>query len=517
VILLPGLLPGCGTSSPAGFDTQDASGVDLEGGTQNDGSGAADAADAAYAADSADGTAPRSDASLPPSDATIEAAGDDAAGGGDSSSGSDGGVWVPPDGGSVISPYLIGINYWLSPDLPPLQTLVQQSGVRLIRIGGAGVDADSARSGSYYQTAIQYIRAAGAEPLIQISDNVQATDAATIVNDVNVTGKLNVKFWSIGNEPNLTTGNYKSVAAVGAYVRSFAQAMKGADPSIFIFAPDLAWLDMSYFPSLLGGADDITGKDANGHYYVDGITFHTYPFGNTFTRAQVVGAAAGVLQNAQQLKTLIAAADTQNARTGTSALAWGLTEYNITYANPGNNGPADYGVESFLNGQFFAEVIGVGMAEQAYTVDTWSIHESGGSGNATDLGYIGSVGSLTGAHPRSTYFHIQMLTQDFGGQYAPSTSNLANVKVVATVGASQVAVMILNEDAAATYPFTLSLNGASSSNIAVNAGIAAQSMGTIGPQATQVLVFDLTGTATKRTDFSLTDYQAGNAPKVTKL
>ncbi len=500
-LLLGVLSAGCGTSSPGAAAPQDGGGV----GPTGDGG----------RADDARATSSGPDASPPSSDATTLPA-DGAA---DSPAGSDGGNWIPPsDGGAAISPYLVGVNYWYQNDLPPLQSLVQQSGVQLIRIGGAGVDADSATSGSYYQAAIQFIRAVGAEPLVQISDNVLASDAANIVNDLNVTGKLSIRFWSIGNEPNLQSGNYKAVDAVGAYVRSFAGAMKAVDPSIFIFAPDLAWMDATYFPSLLGGADDVTGKDASGRYYIDGVTFHTYPFGSTFTRDQVVGAAAGVLQNVQQLKALIAAADTQNGRTGSSALAWALTEFNVTYANPSNNGPADYAVESFLNGQFFAEVFGVGMAEQAYAVDTWSIHESDGSGNATDLGYLGNVGNLTGNYPRSSYFHIQMLTQDFHGQYAPATSSLTNVKVVATTDGAHVAVMILNEDEAATYPFSLALRAGDTADIVVNAGVAAAvTTGTVGPQATQVLVFDATGAKKKETDFSLADYQAGKAPTTTSF
>lgn len=469
--------------------------------------------DAGYGAEGASGSA--SDASTSAQDAEAGASQD--AADTSSSSGPDGGVWLPPsgDGGSAISPYLVGVNYWLGSDLPSLQPLVQQSGVRLIRIGGAGVDADSATRGTYYKSAIQYIRSVGGEPLVQVSDNVQASDAANIVNDLNVVGHLNVKFWSIGNEPDLQSGNLKIVSDVGIYVRSFAQAMRSVDPSIFIFAPDLAWMDTGYFASLLGGADDITGEDANGRHYVDGIAFHTYPLGNNFTRDQVVGAAAGVRLSVQQLKGMIAAADAKNMRTGSSALAWALTEFNITYSNPSNNGPADFAVESFLNGQFFAEVFGVGMAEQAYAVDTWSIHEASGSGSSTDLGYIGDVGNLIGNYRRSSYYHIQMLTQDFGGHYAPSTSSLANVKVLATVDTAHVAVMILNEDNTATYPFSLSLTVGASANIIVDAGVTAQTSGSIGPQATQVLVFDTTGVVKKKTDFSLAGYQAGNAPTTT--
>jgi hypothetical protein len=108
-----------------------------------------------------------------------------------------------------------------------------------------------------------------------------------------------------------------------------------------------------------------------------------------------------------------------------------------------------------------------------------------------------------------------MLTQDFGGQYAPSTSSLANVKVLATVDTAHVAVMILNEDETATYPFSLSLTVGASANIIVDAGVTAQTSGSIGPQATQVLVFDTTGVVKKKTDFSLAGYQAGNAPTTT--
>jgi len=62
---------------------------------------------------------------------------------------------------------------------------------------------------------------------------------------------------------------------------------------------------------------------------------------------------------------------------------WGLTEVNVTYANP-NREVSGTGNPSFLGGQFIAEAYGIGMKFGAFTVWSWCISET--DHVSTDLG-----------------------------------------------------------------------------------------------------------------------------------
>ena len=130
----------------------------------------------------------------------------------------------------------------------------------------------------------------------------------------------------------------------------------------------------------------------------------------------------------------------------------------MTYQNPTNNTVDDYGVNSFLNGQFFAEVYGVGMANGATTMDPWSIHESNGSRSAGDLGYLD--GPLGSTKPRSSYYHLQMVAENFAGKYAPATSSQALMRVVAAGDGAHVAVLLMNESTDQSYDFGMRLDNA---------------------------------------------------------
>src|SRR5450432_1245406 len=128
----------------------------------------------------------------------------------------------------------------------------------------------------------------------------------------------------------------------------------------------------------------------------------------------------------------------------------------MTYQNPADNSVDSFGVNSFLNGQFFAEVYGIGMANGAVTVAPWSIHESNGDRGPSDLGFLdGPVGT---AKPRSSYYHLQFLAQNFGGHSAPATSTEPLLRVVAAGDGAHVSALLLNESLDQNYEFGLRLD-----------------------------------------------------------
>lgn len=424
--------------------------------------------------------------------------------------------------GTPVSPYITGQNYWYYPP-DAAYPIIKESGVTMIRIGGHAYDVTPLPDADILKQ-VDNIRAIGAEPLIQVSRYAGATVAADTVRFINVTNGRAVKYWSIGNEPDIGwTGNETDLAAYTAdYIKTIAPAMRDVDPTINISGPEMAYYSGTKYGALLGGASDITGKDASGRYFIDSVTFHRYPFSSSYARSNVLTEVHTNFENT--VKALLANIDAANVlqgRTGAEALTWGLTEFNIDYSNPvAINNPAGLGVSSFLNGQFFAEYYRVGMKHGVRNMNTWSVLEGGGNGSAGDLGYLGGSWSST-VIKRSSFYHMQMVAKYLAaGGYVPSVSTAPNLSVVSTSSPSQdtVSVMLLNEDDAGNQSFTVRLNDepvlGPGTKVNVSADLAQEYSGTLDSQSTVVLVFDAAGALKQRISYSLARYQANLPPLV---
>ena len=420
-----------------------------------------------------------------------------------------------------ISPYLAGQNAWLPTALGSqvynglldrLWPVVRQSKVQMIRIGGNGVNSNLVTNAQYI-ALIDSVRGIGAEPMVQVSEGrgrFTAAQAAAVVRYVNITMGRNIRYWIIGNEPDLNNSAHPTpvgAAGTAAYIKAFASAMKAVDPTILTVGPENATYTSGYFPSLLGGANDITGTDANGRYYLDVVSFHSYPFSGTQTRAGVVGAAQTLTNNVTALLALMANANALHNRTGTNALRWALTEFNIDYANPAANTVEGVGVHSFLNGQYWAEVFGVGMKYEAVSMQPWSIHEGSGNRGTGDLGYLDGSTVAT-IKPRSAFWHEMLVAENLRGTNLNATDNQGLVKVLSSTDNGTTAVMLLNESEATDYDFTVQLDGgtvpgAAALKVNVPAGINRSYNDKIYAQSTLVLLFDAQGALTRKIVYSL--------------
>jgi hypothetical protein len=427
---------------------------------------------------------------------------------------------LPASFAQSISPYLAGQNAWLpkgyggvvyNGQLDQLWPLVKKSQVQMVRIGGNGVEFNMP-SGPEYVSLIDSIRRIGAEPMVQVAQGrgkYTAQQAAGIVNYVNNTMGRHIKYWIIGNEPNLAgTHTTVPVAGVETYIKTWSSAMKAVDPSILIVGPETSFYDTSYLNPLIGGANDITGQDANGRYYVDIVSFHSYPFSGTQTRAQVLAAAQTLAGNVDRLLALMSAANTLHSRTGANALQWAVTEFNIDYKNPTANTVEGLGVHSFLNGQYWAEVFGIGMLKQGLTMMPWSIHEGNGARGDGDLGYLDGA-TLATIKPRAAYYHEQLVAANLRGTFLAATDNQTDVTVLSSRRPDNTtAVMLLNKSAATDYDFTVQLSSAAvpgSAPLKVNvpAGLNAAYTDKIYNQSTLVLLFDAQGALVYKIVYSL--------------
>ncbi len=84
----------------------------------------------------------------------------------------------------------------------------------------------------------------GSEPLIHVRlPGGTPEQAVALMNYTNEQKGYGVKYWAIGNEPNLYAGKHTDEPWDAAYFaaqwRTFAQAMKAADPSILLVGPEI--------------------------------------------------------------------------------------------------------------------------------------------------------------------------------------------------------------------------------------------------------------------------------------
>ncbi|MGD0837677.1 MAG: hypothetical protein ABSB49_13625, partial [Polyangia bacterium] len=161
----------------------------------------------------------------------------------------------------------LAVNYWqwmpsYGDDITGTDGLVAALEPALMRVGGYNNDAnlpDAFDDGAFDQ-AVAYARAIGAEPIVQVpllaDVNGQPPTPATaagMVSYANVTNAYAIKYFSVGNEPDLYDAQGgladASQPAIPGYtptqyctsMRAFVTAMKAVDPTIQIVGPDLSY------------------------------------------------------------------------------------------------------------------------------------------------------------------------------------------------------------------------------------------------------------------------------------
>jgi hypothetical protein len=427
----------------------------------------------------------------------------------------------------TISNHLFGQNAWMPDSLGTIKYYgqldskwpeIKASGAQIIRFGGIGPDHHMPTKYQYLKM-IDKIKANGMEPVVQVSfynGMYTAAQAAEIVRYVNIEKGRGVKYWIIANEPD-NEYHFTAASQLSWYLKSFASAMKAKDPTIKTIGPETAWYNSAIIHGLTtpGGPDDITGKDANGRFYIDYISFHMYSFGGQQTRAQVLSDLTAQYRyewNLTELNSRLAACNSQHGRSGTSALKVAVTEANVGYINPSTDNLYGVGANSFVGGQFWSEFMAISMKKGVDFVNFWSVVE----GNNTTYN-IGFLDYVTGAK-KPTYYHFQMVSQNFNGTFINGTDNQTNVKAFGCRNnAGQTVVMLLNQDQGTNFNYTVRLDGNAVSGtnalkVNVNSGIAKEYSGTINNQGSQVLVFDGAGNLVKKINYTLAGHAAAGLP-----
>jgi Glycosyl hydrolase catalytic core len=276
----------------------------------------------------------------------------------------------------------VGVNYWLWPAtwgniVKGTDADIALLAPRFLRIGGHNNDNNMPDhlDGTALADAVAYARAVGAQPLLQVplladASGVRPTadDAAALVTLANVTGGHGIKYFSIGNEPDLYPEQEASLktytpADYCAQVTSFVAAMKAADPTIMIVGPDLSW-------KYQAGNDWLTPILTTCGAAFDIIAVHRYPFApEASTAARAEGDAAQFSATITRLRALMNAAGM-----GTKPLA--ITETNITYDGAPEKSIQDASPGTLPAGLWTADLVGTARAGGLWTMLYWSASES---------------------------------------------------------------------------------------------------------------------------------------------
>ena len=394
---------------------------------------------------------------------------------------------------------------------------IKSSKTTIVRYGGIAPDRNMPTDYQYIRI-IDSIRANGMEPMIQVpfyNYRYTAQQAAEIVQYINVTKGKNIKYWIIGNEPDLSY-SFTTAAQIANYFKPFASAMKAIDPTILIVGPEFASFNQTIMNGLTtpNGPDDITGKDPAGRYYLDVISFHCYPFDGNQNRAQVVSKLTQAYQlqdNLIYLNSRVATCNSAHARTGASKLKTAITEANINWQNNASDNLNGLGANSFIGAQFVSEMMGIGLKHGLDIFNLWSVVE--GNTTATNIGFInGSNGQK-----KPLYYQFKLMAENFTGSYVDGITNQINVKSFGSQNAQEVSVLILNEDLTNNYNAKIRLSstpivGSNILKINIDAGIESEYDDVIGSQSSVLLTFNSAGTIIRRSEYSLTGNAMANLP-----
>jgi hypothetical protein len=324
-----------------------------------------------------------------------------------------------------ISPYVYGSNYgpWSGVPAGKLQETLDSKVTALRFPGGNWGDQNDIQT-YHLDLFMNLCQQMSAMPTISVRLIDGSPEAAAqLVRYANIEKGYKVRYWSIGNEPDLyesrPTVAYDTVRFNREW-RAIAVAMKAVDPTILLMGPELSG---TYTSHLETNPKDTSKRDwmteflkANGDL-ADIVTYHRYPFplsnlADNVTIDQLRQDPPEWTRTVRYLRALI------QATTGHD-IPIAVTETNSD-SSPVVQGEAS--PDSFYNAIWWADVLGRTIDENVFMVNQFMLTHA--SGQAGGWGMI----AISGVRP--TYFVYQMYSH-FGVERVYAASGAANVSVYA--------------------------------------------------------------------------------------
>jgi hypothetical protein len=314
----------------------------------------------------------------PPADATADSAPTESLAGATAAPAthlSDPATWPTADPGVIavdaavragpISPLLFGTNFGPWSAVPfDLLDETRAAGLTLVRWPGGEWGDRNTITPALIDRFVAFARDIGAEPQIHVRllDGTPEA-AAELVRYANVEKGYNLRYWAIGNEPNLYPPDEEWPAErIANDWRAIAQAMLAVDPDIVLMGPEVTGY-------LAPPANDPFTNEAravmqaflrvNGDL-VDIVTIHRYPFPLSQTDPpptvdQLAGSTAEWDPMLADLKDMI-------RQTAGRDIPVGVTEFNANWSKQGNGEATPDSIPGAL---WLADVLGRMIRAQA--------------------------------------------------------------------------------------------------------------------------------------------------------
>lgn len=411
-------------------------------------------------------------------------------------------------------------------------SLVKSSNVKLIRYGGNTVESNIPTLTQYLKI-VDSVRAKGMEPILQVSYNNGSKDSAwarKVVKYINKTKARKVKYWIIGNEPDL---NYTNISAIkiSTYMKQYALAMKNEDPTILIVGPEFSRIKMEDpYDAVQKMVDTLTSTTnpyslmdtisgfggAHGKAYLDYFSYHLYSYvwnSGVKSRSWLINRLTST--DSSRMGSLRRRLDQVNVTLGRTSqpIKPVITEANIAIHPNGSTPPGGdsfqrMGCSGFFAGQHWAEMMALGMSKGLDWINFWSAIEGNGQGYLT---------SATTPAKKSTYYHIQQMAYWFRDTIFLGTDDSASlgeskaIKCFGSKSAGHIAVMVLNQDTSskpAKY-YSINLNntytGSEVNRIKLRMHLNKTYHDTIKSASSTILIFDCNGDIAYKSRYELTD------------
>lgn len=380
-------------------------------------------------------------------------------------------VTIALDGGSPIAPFAFGHNYWDWVDwagtgvtgVTGTESSVAALDLNVLRAGGNSNDLNGPPPAvfgmSELDAFVAYSRAVGAEPILQVpilgdGDGGPATaqTAADMVTYANVTKGYGIRYWEIGNEPDLYPRSYDAGVPLtpgdlctvyqtyeAAMTAANAAAPDGGIPMTFL-GPELSY---QYIPS----ADYLTPFLDACKDYVDIVSVHRYPFGGGTEQGVPATSITGALSDVATFRSTVAslrAIVAAHARPGTPLA---ITETNLSFdyqASAYTDAALVAAPTTFYAGLWTADILGASLETGLWTLAFWDI---GDPSTAPSL-----LGFLQSGQPVPAYFTMQLITSNFRGNMVVPVGVPSGFSVYASYDAAggSTDVLVLNKTAPAS-------------------------------------------------------------------
>ncbi len=331
----------------------------------------------------------------------------------------------------TINPFVYGSNHgpWavVTMDLLPA---ARDSGITFLRFPGGnwGDQYDIAPwQLDFFMTLCNLM---GAEPSIHVRlKDGTPEKAAELVRYANIEKGYNVRYWAIGNEPDLFD-DYDTEQFNRDW-RAIAEAMLVVDPSIIFLGPELS----QYPPVFASTPKDSAGRDwlteflmVNGDM-VDIVSIHRYPFPARRDRATTVDE---LLANPVEWDTIIPNLRALIRDITGNDLPVAVTEINSHWSGTAFN---EASPDSFANALWLADVLGRLITQKVDIVAHFTLQSPSSFGG---WGLLGQGDTI-----RPSYY-VYQLFQRFGTTLLESASSVDNVSIYAARDDSTLSLIIVN-------------------------------------------------------------------------